>query len=167
MKSSSIIVGLISSLLLIGCTNTHNDMAPQQLAQPSLAPVSDAAANEIAEAAASVSHSLTNLEAVEKANMSPQAAKQYPTIAAVSIPGTSSISWNGPLGSLVQQVAKAANYRVHVVGVPPISPILVNVQEDQASNADILRNAALQANKRATITTCAATKTIELRYLQQ
>jgi defect-in-organelle-trafficking protein DotD len=167
MKSLSVMVGVILSLLIIGCTNNHNDMAPQQLTQPSLAPVSDAAANEIAEAAASVSHSLTNLEAIEKANMSRQAAKQYPTIAAVSIPGTSSISWNGPLGPLVQQIAQAAHYRVHIVGVPPVSPILVNVQEDQASNADILRNAALQANKRATIHACAATKTIELRYLQQ
>lgn len=159
-------IAITSSFVLTACTSSRNDMAPQQLNNPSsLTQVSDAAADQIAEAASSVSKSLTNLEAVERANMAPQAAKQYPNIAAVSIPGNSSIDWNGPIEPLVRQIAKATQYRVSIVGAAPITPIIVTVHQEQATNADILRNAALQAGARATIVTDPAKKVITLRYL--
>lgn len=166
MKYLLSMVGVVSSLLLGACVHGHNDMAPQQLNNTSsLTQVSDAAADQIAEAAASVSQSLTNLEAVERANMAPRAAKAYPNISAVSIPGNSSIDWNGPIEPLVKQIAKATGYHVKIVGQPPIPPIIVTVHQDQAPNADILRSAALQSGTRATIKTDPAKKVIELRYL--
>lgn len=159
-------MGITASLVLTACTSSHHDMAPQQLNNPSsLTQISDAAADQIAESAASVSQSLTNLEAVERANMAPQAAKEYPRVAVVSIPGNSSIDWNGPIEPLVRQIAKATQYRVSIIGAAPITPIIVTVHQEQASNADILRNAALQAGARATITTDPAKKVIALRYL--
>jgi defect-in-organelle-trafficking protein DotD len=165
MKYLLSILGIACSLFLISCAHTHDNMTPQELSQPSLTHVSDAAADQIAEAAASVSQSLTNLEAVERANMSPRAAKEYPAVAAVSIPGNSSIDWNGELKPLVQQIAKATNYRLQIIGSPPHTPIIVTVHNENDSNANILRNAALQANGRATITVSTSRKEIELRYL--
>jgi defect-in-organelle-trafficking protein DotD len=164
MKYFSGVFVITAGLLLTACA--HNQMAPQQLNNTaSLTQVSDAAADQIAEAAASVSQSLTNLEAVERANMAPKAAKEYPSIAAAPIPGNSSIDWNGPIEPLVRQIAKATQYRVKIVGAAPIPPVLVVIHQDQAPNADILRSAALQAGTRATITTNPTTKVIELRYL--
>jgi defect in organelle trafficking protein DotD len=164
MKYLSNLVAVTACVLLTACV--HSDMAPQQFNNTSsLTKVSDAAADQIAEAAASVSHSLTNLEAVERANMAPQTAKIYPNVSAVSIPGNSSIDWNGPLEPLVQQIAKATGYHVHIIGAAPLPPIIVTVHEDQAPNADILRNAALQVGTRAAIKTNPGKKIIELRYL--
>ena len=152
--------------VLTGCIhNTPYDLAAAERTQPSITQVSDESATQMAEAAASVSQSLTNLEAVEKANMVPSAAKLYPAVGQVVIPGISSIDWNGPIEPLVRQIAKATNYHVRIVGSAPITPIVVMVHEDQAANADILRNAALQAGNRATIKTNPAAKIIELRYL--
>lgn len=165
MKYLCRVLGISSSLLFVGCAHTQYDLVPAEVGQPSITHVSDAAADQIAEAASSVSQSLTSLEAVEKANMAPQAAKMYPTVGQVPVPGVSSVDWNGPIEPLVRQIAKACGYRLKVIGEAPITPVIVTVHQQQASNADILRSAGLQAGNRATVTANSATKVIELRYL--
>ena len=160
------IVLVFSVFFLTNCADQKSNLPPQELGQPSLAQVSDAAADQIAEAAGSVSQSLTNLEAVEKANMQPKIAKQYPYVARINVPGFSSVDWNGPIEPLVRQVANAAHYHLHIIGSSPIPPIIVTLHELQTSNADILRSAALQAGTRATIKANAETRVIELHYLR-
>jgi len=97
--------------------------------------------------------------------MAPNAAKLYPKVAQVNVPGVSSIDWNGPLEPLMRQMAKATGYRLRIVGASPIPPIIVTVHAEQATNAEIIRNAALQAGNRAKITTNSNAKILELRYL--
>ena len=154
---------LLSSILLLSAC--HHTMPQAEMTQPPIPNVSDAASTQIAESAASISASLTALEAVEKANMAPKAAKLYPNVAKMDMPGVSSIDWNGPIEPLLRQIAKAAGYKFKVIGIAPITPIIVTIHEQQASNAEITRNAALQANNRATVQTNVASKTLELRYL--
>lgn len=157
---------IAASLILVGCVhNPKDDMVAAEIGQPSITQMSDEAGTQIAEAATSVSQSFTNLEAVENANMAPQAAKRYPNVALMQLPGVSSVDWNGPIEPLVRQLAKAADYHLKIVGGAPITPIVVTVHAEEDSNADILRNAALQANNRAIITSNPQDKSITLRYL--
>ena len=150
---------ILPTLLMACSSNLPN---PEATAP---APVPDAAANEIAEASASVTQSLNTLAAVEKANMAPQAAKLYPQVAQMDMPGVSSIDWNGPIEPLLRQVAKAAGYRLRIIGPAPLPPVTVTIHADQEANADIVRDAALQANNRAIVRTIPTSKIVELRYL--
>jgi defect-in-organelle-trafficking protein DotD len=160
-------LALLTSFLLAGCVhNPNTDLVAAEIGQPSITQMSDEADTQIAEAAASVSQSMTNLEAVEKANMAPQAKKIYPYVAEMQIPGVSSVDWNGPIEPLVKHLAQTAGYRVKIVGSAPITPIIVTVHAEEDSNANILRSAALQANNRAMIMTNAQDKSITLRYLR-
>lgn len=150
---------------LTACHTGQSDLVGAEVQQPSITKVPDEASTQLAEAAASVSHSFTDLEAVDKANMAPAAAKIYPTVASVSLPGTSSVDWNGPIQGLVSQLAKAAGYKLHIVGAAPTAPIIVSVHSAQAEpNANILRDAALQAGMRAKITTDTQAKVLTLQY---
>ncbi len=150
--------GLFVAIALTACHTmpVNNPPAPS---------VSDASANQIAEAATSVSKSLTDLEAVEKANMAPTAARLYPQVAQVSIPGISSVNWNGPIEPLLRQVCKSAGYRLRIIGPAPLPSIVVTIHLDQALNADIVRDAALQAGNRVSVRSIPSAKTLELRYL--
>ncbi|MCD6048569.1 MAG: dotD [Gammaproteobacteria bacterium] len=156
---------IAAALALTGCHTGKSDLVGAEVQQPSITQVPDEASTQIAEAAASVSHAFTDLDAVDKANMAPAAAKIYPTVAAVEIPGVSSVDWTGPIGGLVSQIAKASGYKLHIIGHPPMAQIIVSIHSLQAEpNATILRDAALQAGLRAKITTDARTKTIVLQY---
>lgn len=149
-------------LALSGCH--HSDPIPAEATPVPVAATTDSASIKLAEAAASVSRSLTDLDAVEKANMAPKAAKLYPKVAEMTIPGVSSIDWNGPIRPLLKQIADAAGYRLKVYGNEPIVPIIVAIHAREESNADIVRDAALQAGARAAVITNCATKVIELHY---
>ena len=126
--------------------------------------VTDEASAKLAEAASSVSQSLAELAAVDKANMAPQAAKRYPHVAEMQIPGTSSIDWNGPIQPLLKQIANAAGYRLVVSGNPPAIPIVVLIRAQERGNAEIVQDAALQAGEHATVKTSYPLRTIYLTY---
>jgi defect in organelle trafficking protein DotD len=149
-------------LLLSGCS--HKPQVPANATPIPVANVTDDASTKLAEAAASVSQSLNELAAVDKANMAPKAAKLYPHVAEMQIPGTSSIDWNGPIQPLLTQIAKAAGYRLVVSGHQPSIPIIVLVRANQRSNADIVRDATLQATNRASVRTDYNLRTIYLTY---
>ena len=155
-------------LLLTGCMPPPEDNQEPQLpakADPvPIAGVTDEASAKLAEAAGSVSQSLLELAAVDKANMAPQAAKRYPTVAKMQIPGVSSIGWNGPIQPLLKQIADAAGFRLVVAGKAPAIPIMVLVRAQERSNAEIVQDAALQADNRATVITNAPMHTLYLTY---
>lgn len=118
----------------------------------------------LAEASYSVSRSLVDL--AETA----QAAHPLPPLAPPPAPGTygmgglTTIDWSGPVGPLVGQVAKAADYRVRFVGRPPAIPVLVTIYEKNAMLGDILRDIGYQCGERATLVVYPETRVIELRY---
>lgn len=158
---------IVSCLSLTACTSSPPASAPQLPAKAApipVASVTDAASAKLAEAASSVSQSLTELAAVNKANMAPQAAKLYPKVDQMQIPGTSSVDWNGPIQPLLKQIANAVSYRLVVSGNAPAIPIMVLIRAAERSNAEIVQDAALQAGTRATVTTSYPLKTIYLSY---
>lgn len=160
-------LALVSCLSLTACTSSAPSSAPQLPAKAApipVAAVTDAASAKLAEAASSVSQSLTELAAVNKANMAPQAAKLYPKVDQMQIPGTSSVDWNGPIQALLKQISNAAGYRLVVSGNAPAIPIMVLVRASERSNAEIVQDAALQAGTRATVTSNYSLKTIYLSY---
>ena len=146
--------------LLSGCA-TQN--FPDSVT-PAINARSDDASVQLAEAARSVSLSLNELKALEKAS-SPPISKRLP------YPGSSgldnvvaSVGWSGPVEPLLKRIAQLAHYRLERIGHHPAIPILVTVSSQNTSLGYILRDINLQAGKKANILVYPGIKTIELRY---
>ncbi len=136
-----------------------------QIAMPSSQKNStDIVESKLIEAAQSVSSSLTDLAAIESANMPPSALPKPPNAEALGLAARASINWTGPIEPLVRKLAQSANYSVHVLGMEPAIPTIVSVKAQDASLATILRNARYQAQKSAEIEIYPGTKVIEIRY---
>lgn len=118
----------------------------------------------LAEASYSVSRSLTDL--AETA----QAAHPLPQLAPPPAPGTygmgmvTSVDWSGPVEPLLQQIGRASNYRVRVLGTRPAIPVLVTIYARNAMLGDILRDTGYQCGRRATVVVFPESRVIELRY---
>ena len=128
----------------------------------------DDATIKLAEAANSVSRSLTELSRIEAATTDPAKVDRLPNAQAYHIKGTASVDWTGPIGPLVKQIAAASNYRLRIVGNPPAVPIIISITTKNAQLGEILRDADFQASRKADIVVYPKTKTsdaiIELRY---
>ncbi len=126
----------------------------------------DPAEAQLAEAATSVSKSLTSLNAIQQAATPPKYNPDPPDPATYGMANLVSLDWSGPIEPLVQQIAKATGYRVNTVGKPPAIPILVSISEKDTPIGIILRNAGYQCRNQADIVVYPKTKTIELRYVE-
>ena len=78
--------------------------------------------------------------------------------------GTADIDWTGPIEPLVRKLADMTDYRVKVLGNAPAIPVIVSISQECAIIADILKNAGMQAGKRANIVVFPANRVIEIRY---
>lgn len=78
--------------------------------------------------------------------------------------GTADIDWTGPIEPLLEKIASMTDYTLKTLGSKPTIPIIVSVTQNHAIIADILKNASLQAGKRASVVVFPANKIIELRY---
>ena len=149
-----------SSLLLINCAGVPLSNTQSSEAQPN---VQDAYFS-LSEAATSVSQSLTQLKATEQAANPPVSVSEPPSPSTYGMAMPASIEWNGPIQSLVNQIATLTNYQVRVVGNVPSLPILVNISEKDTPAGEILRDAGYQCGDRAQIVVFPSSNTIELRY---
>lgn len=61
------------------------------------------------------------------------------------------VKWAGPIGPLVQMLAREANVSPSIVGDPPPNPILVYVDAHNTRIGDVLRDVGYQAGARANI----------------
>ena len=149
------VLGLVLSLLLCGCSST-----------PPPTPPADLSANEntMAEAAYSVSRSMTSL--AETA----QAAHPFPHLASPPAPATygmgmtTAVDWSGPVEPLLEQIARSANYRLRVLGTRPAIPVIVTVNTQNEMLGDVLRNVGYQCGRRASVVIFPESRVIELRY---
>ena len=119
---------------------------------------------QLAEAASSVSRSMSELAVIERAT-TPRPAYPLPYVS--NYPGMSnlvSVDWSGPIGPLAQRLANAANYRLKVLGNPPAIPAIVTLNAHDSTVGDVLRDAAFQSARKASIYVIPASKIIELRY---
>jgi defect in organelle trafficking protein DotD len=140
------------SLFLTACAQT-----------PPSHPIDPASAS-LAEASYSVSRSIVSLSETAQASHPLPALDPGPNPASYGMGGLTSIDWSGPVEPLVRQIAKAANYRVRVLGNPPAIPVLVSVYDKNMVLADILRDVGFQCGKRAAVVVYPDIRVIEIRY---
>jgi len=118
----------------------------------------------LAEASYSVSRSIVDLAEIS------QAAHPMPNVAPSPPPSSygmghlTSVDWSGPVAPLVRQIAKAADYRVRILGTAPAIPVIVTVFQKNAMLGDILRDIGYQCGERATVVVFPESRVIELRY---
>lgn len=118
----------------------------------------------LAEASYAVSRSLVDLaETAQAAHPLPNLAPA-PSPATYGMAGVSTVDWSGPVEPLVRQMARAANYRVRVLGTPPAIPVIVTIYTKNAMLGDILRDIGYQCGRRAALVVYPESRVIELRY---
>ncbi len=87
-----------------------------------------------------------------------------PSPASYGMAELTSIDWSGPVEPLVRQVARAANYRVRVLGQPPAIPVIVTLYDKNRMLADVLSDIGYQCGRRASVIVYPESRVIELRY---
>lgn len=78
--------------------------------------------------------------------------------------GLATLDWSGPIEPLLEQIGEMTNYRVKVFGPIPVIPVIVTISNRERIIADILKDAGLQAGKRANLVVYPTNRIIELRY---
>lgn len=148
-------------LALFGCCCERVPAVPTPT---SLNPSADDAAVQLAEAASSVSQSLTDLTALEKAASPPINCKclAYPTSS--DLCQLVSIDWSGPIEPLLRRVAWMTNYKLRIIGLRPAIPVLVTIFAKNTPVGYILRDANFQAASKASVQVYPGICVIELRY---
>lgn len=132
-----------------------------------LAPVNDPgdhATVKLAEAADSISNSLLELAQIQAAATPPAKGNKLPNPATYDMQEQASVDWSGPIAPIVKKIALATNYKVRILGKAPAIPVLVSISAKNAPLADILRDIAFQAGKKARIVVYPKSRVIELRY---
>lgn len=153
MKLNFIILACLSLCLCACATPRCKPACPLSKSQATLA-----------EASYSVSHSIVELaESAEAAHPIPDISPP-PSPASYGMGGVTSVDWSGPIEPLLQQIAKAADYRVRVLGTTPAIPVLVTLNEKNVMLGDVLRNAGYQCGRRASVVVFPESRVIELRY---
>jgi defect in organelle trafficking protein DotD len=125
---------------------------------------SDDATIKLAEAATSVSSSMLEMARVEKVVIPPSVDNIQTIPSAQSLLTRASIDWSGPIGDLTERLAKAANYKLRVLGHPPPIPVLISLNTKDRALAEILRDVDYQAGKKASIHVYPNNQVVELRY---
>ncbi|MCH9689469.1 MAG: type IVB secretion system lipoprotein DotD [Gammaproteobacteria bacterium] len=125
---------------------------------------SDDATIKLAEAATSVSSSMLEMARVEKVVIPPNVDNIQTIPSAQNLLTRASIDWSGPIGDLTERLAKAANYKLRVLGHPPPIPVLISLNTKDRALAEILRDVDYQAGKKASIHVYPNNQVVELRY---
>ena len=147
----------LSAALLAGCATTTYKKPPRN--KPS-----DDASIKLAEAANSVSVSMLQMARVEKVIQPPTKDNTLTIPNAYNLQARASVDWSGPIAELTSRIAKAAHFRLRVLGQPPAVPVLISLDIEDESLAEILRNIDYQAGKRAYIHVYPNSQVVELRY---
>ena len=143
---------------LTGCATT-----PQQ--PPASIDPQDPATVQLAEAASSISQSLTQLSAVQQAN-TPTPSICLPMTCDNEMSNLVSVDWAGPIGPLMDRIGLMSHHRVRKLGNPPAIPIVVSINAHNTPLGEVLRDAAFQAGTKARVIVYPNKRVIELRYLR-
>ncbi len=125
---------------------------------------SDDASIKLAEAANSVSDSMLQMARVEKVIKPPVKDNTLTIPSAYNLQARASVDWSGPIAELTSRVAKAAHFRLRILGKEPAVPILISLDVHDESLAEILRDIDYQAGQKADIHVYPNGQVIELRY---
>ena len=162
---------LVPVLFLAGCASEKPKFVDLSLKYITTNTAPEPSANQqaqaqLAEAAQSVNSSMQQLSAIQLAT--PPSIKMAPPVNAyaVGMSQQSSLDWTGPVKPLLQKVASASGYHVRVLGTTPAIPLIVTINANDQTLADILRDTTYQVAKKARIKLYPKSKVIELRYLR-
>lgn len=140
--------------------------ACEDICAPEIDPISECSIEgQLTASAKSIDKSLQTLAAAQEAE-SPPILHTAPLITpegGMGIPAD--IDWAGPIGALIEKIARLTDYRVKVLGNEPAIPIIVTITAKRTLVAEILQNASFQAGRRAHILVFPCNRVIELRYL--
>lgn len=147
---------ITTSMLLMGCAGTFK--------KPPINAPSDDASIKLAEAASSVSDSMLEMAKIEKVITPPRRDNVLTIPNAYSLQARASVDWAGPIAELTARIAKAAHYRLRVLGKEPAVPVLISLNVKDESLAEILRDVDYQAGIKASIHVYPNSQVVELRY---
>jgi defect-in-organelle-trafficking protein DotD len=148
---------LIASLLLTSCKMLI-------FKKPPVNNPSDDATIKLAEAAVSVSDSMQEIARIEKVVIPPHIDNVLTIPNAYNLQARASVDWSGPIEELTYRIAKAAHFKVRVLGRAPAIPVLISVTIKDQSLAEILRDIDYQAHQKASIHVYPNSQVVELRY---
>jgi defect in organelle trafficking protein DotD len=151
------IISLI--LLLSGCTGMKK--SPTKSVSTNVKADTASPSRELTEASVSVSRSLSELAAMERAALPP--GRLGPV---AEIPGTVSVDWAGPVEPLLLQIAKISQYRLRVLGVRPAIPVMITMNVKDIPLTTVVRDIDFQSVKKASVIVYPQTRIIELRYMR-
>jgi defect-in-organelle-trafficking protein DotD len=120
--------------------------------------------NQLSISARSIEKSLATLAATEEINNIPVLNTAPLITPEGGMGGTADIDWTGPIEPLLEKITQMTDYKLKIMGNPSSIPIIISITQSKAIIADILKNASLQAGKRANIVVFPASKILELRY---
>ena len=151
-------VMLLAILLITGCASGLI------YKKPPVNNPSDDASIKLAEAANSVSDSMIDMARIEKVITPPNKDNTLTIPNAYNLQARASVDWSGPIAEVTNRVAKAAHFRLRILGHSPAVPILISLNLKDQSLAEILRNIDYQAGKKAYIHVYPNSEVVELRY---
>lgn len=157
MNNKLLMLFLASTLTIIGCASVTYKKPPYN------AP-SDDASIKLAEAANSVSDSMLEMARIEKVITPPSKDNTLTIPNAYNLQARASVDWSGPITELTERIARAANFRLRVLGQEPPVPVLISLNLKDQSLAEILRDIDYQAGKKADIHVYPNSQVVELRY---
>lgn len=149
---------LIVSILLVSCKSTGI------YKKPPVNNPSDDATIKLAEAAVSVSDSMHEMARIEKVITPPHKDNTLTIPNAYNLQARASVDWSGPIEELTARIAKAAHFKIRVLGKVPSVPVLISMTIKDQSLAEILRDIDYQAGKKAYIHVYPNSQVVELRY---
>lgn len=155
--NNKLIVLFLVSIFLTGCASTTFKKPPAN------AP-SDDATIKLAEAANSVSDSMLLMAKTEKVLTPPNRDNILTIPNSYGMQTHASVDWSGPIAELTDRIAKAAHYRIRILGQAPAVPILISLDLKDQSLGEILRNIDYQAGHKAFIHVYPNSQVVELRY---
>lgn len=152
-----------ATALLAGCASSPYKNGTTYKKPPYNRP-SDDASIKLAEAADSVSDSMLQMARIEKVITPPTKDNTLTIPNAYNLQVRASVDWSGPIAELCSRIAKAAHFRMRVLGKEPAIPVLISLNVQDESLAEILRDIDYQAGRKAYIHVYPNSQVIELRY---
>ncbi len=150
------VIVFIVSAMLVGCAGT--------LRKPPVNNPSDDATIKLAEAAVSVSDSMLEMARIEKVIIPPSKDNTLTIPNAYNMQARASVDWSGPIEELTARIAKAAHFKLRVLGQAPAIPVLISLSTKDVSLAELLRDIDYQAGRKANIHVYPNSQVVELRY---
>ncbi len=154
--NNKILILLAISALMTACATTYK--------KPPVNHPSDDASIKLAEAANSISDSMLEMTRVEKTIVPPSQDNTLTIPNDYNLQARASVDWSGPIEELTLRIAKAAHFKLRVLGRKPAVPVLISLASKDESLAEILRDIDYQAAKRASLHVYPNSKVVELRY---